>query len=97
MIDNEGTLRQFTSSDNKNFSVERELNLSHKASLISKLKQLMTSDWRHIVISRRCITLPDNSTYGLESELDIFLDSDQNEQAWSFKATSTNNTSQETI
>ena len=72
-------MRQFTSLDNKNFNVVREVNLSHKTSLESKVRQLLNIEWRHIVIGRRCMTLPDKSTYGLESDLDIFYDSHNNE------------------
>ena len=76
MLNDQVIVRHFVSSDNHNFSPVRSFNLSHKASLDIKVRQLLDIDWSRIVISKRCMTLPDNSTYGLESDLDVFCDVD---------------------
>jgi hypothetical protein len=97
MLDDQVIIRQIVSRDDNNFSVLREVNLSHISSLETKVKQLGNMDWRHVVISDRTITLPDYSTYSLEADLNIFYDERDGEKRWKFRDPSHGKTIRNTI
>ena len=74
MLDSSCIVRQFVSTDDSNYTVLREVNLSHISAFKEKVKSLKELEWSHVVMSSRCITLPDYSTYSLESDLNVFYD-----------------------
>jgi hypothetical protein len=63
----------------------REVNLAHISPLKSKIRGLLKLEWRHVLISERCLTLPDHSTYGFDADFNFFYNPDDEDSEWKFK------------
>jgi hypothetical protein len=63
----------------------REVNLAHISPLKSKIRHLLKLEWRHVLISERCLTLPDHSTYGFDADFNFFYNPDDEDSVWKFK------------
>ena len=76
MLDDQAVIKYFVSLDDLNFTVLREVNMGHIISLKSKVRSLLKVDWRHVLISKRCLTLADYSTYAFDTDFNFFFDPD---------------------